>query len=381
MTKILLIEDETPLREEILELLDAEGFDTIGAADGLKGVELAQTEDPDLILCDVLMPHLDGYSVLARLRHQPSTALIPFIFLTAKGTAADFRQGLKLGADDYITKPFERSDLLAAIATRLDKYAIVRQQQQQIERLQESNLLKDDFLSVASHELRSPMTNMMMAIQLLQRNFDQEQQQRYIEILQTECSREIDLINDLLDLQRLEALSDPPQLQRINLIGWITVITDLFSTRAQERQQTLSFTAPDKLPSLLLDPQTLHRILSELLNNACKYTPPAGSIRLEIYPPSLSNEWGSNEWGPSLPAVITFIVSNQAEIPSADLPKLFERFYRVPEGDRWHQGGSGLGLTLVKKLVETLNGSIQVTSTAGWTRFIVQIPTQSADLN
>ena len=123
MTKILVIEDEAVVRENLIELLSAEDFETIGAPNGRKGVDLALSEVPDLILCDMMMPELDGYGVLERLRSEPITATTPFIFLTAKASKSDFRQGMNLGADDYLTKPFTRAELLSAILSRLSKQA------------------------------------------------------------------------------------------------------------------------------------------------------------------------------------------------------------------------------------------------------------------
>ncbi|MEH2206004.1 MAG: EAL domain-containing response regulator [Nostoc sp.] len=126
MPKILIIEDEEAVRENILDLLEAEDFETIAAANGRIGVHLAISEAPDLILCDMMMPEIDGYGVLTALRQDPSTATIPFIFLTAKSAKSDFRQGMDMGADDYITKPFTRSELLSAIMNRLEKYATLK---------------------------------------------------------------------------------------------------------------------------------------------------------------------------------------------------------------------------------------------------------------
>ncbi|MEH2055045.1 MAG: EAL domain-containing response regulator [Nostoc sp.] len=126
MPKILIIEDEEGVRENILDLLEAEDFETIAAANGRIGVHLAISEVPDLILCDMMMPEIDGYGVLRALRQDPSTATIPFIFLTAKSAKSDFRQGMDMGADDYITKPFSRSELLTAIMNRLEKYATLK---------------------------------------------------------------------------------------------------------------------------------------------------------------------------------------------------------------------------------------------------------------
>jgi diguanylate cyclase (GGDEF)-like protein len=119
MKKILVIEDEEFVRENIEELLDAEGFEVISAENGRIGVDLAKVMIPDLILCDVMMPELDGYNVLAALRQDSVTAAVPFIFLTAKSAKTDFRQGMELGANDYITKPFTRAELLGAIASRI----------------------------------------------------------------------------------------------------------------------------------------------------------------------------------------------------------------------------------------------------------------------
>jgi EAL domain-containing protein (putative c-di-GMP-specific phosphodiesterase class I)/DNA-binding NarL/FixJ family response regulator len=121
MTKILVIEDEESVRENLLELLEAEDFETIAAANGRIGVELARSLVPDLILCDMMMPELDGFGVLNTLRQDYITATIPFIFLTAKSAKSDFRQGMDLGADDYLTKPFTRAELLSAIISRLEK--------------------------------------------------------------------------------------------------------------------------------------------------------------------------------------------------------------------------------------------------------------------
>ena len=121
MKKILLIEDETSVRENLLDLLEAEGFETITAANGKVGIDLALSQTPDLILCDLMMPEIDGYGVLQKLRQEVLTATIPFIFLTAKSTRMDFRQGMDLGADDYLTKPFTRAELLGAINSRLNK--------------------------------------------------------------------------------------------------------------------------------------------------------------------------------------------------------------------------------------------------------------------
>ena len=121
MTKILVIENESQTRQIFLECLEAEGFDTICAENGRVGVQLAQQQLPDLVICDVIMPELDGYGVLTTLHQDPITAIIPFIFITAKVTKAELRQGMELGADDYLPKPCTVDKLLRAISVRLEK--------------------------------------------------------------------------------------------------------------------------------------------------------------------------------------------------------------------------------------------------------------------
>ena len=121
MKTILLIEDEPQMRRNVLRMLELEGYKAIGAEDGFTGVDAATRERPDLILCDVTMPGFDGYGVLAKLRENPLTATIPFIFLTAKGEKADVRAGMNLGADDYLVKPVAIKELLAAMQARFEK--------------------------------------------------------------------------------------------------------------------------------------------------------------------------------------------------------------------------------------------------------------------
>ena len=119
MRKILVIEDEPEMRRNITTLLRYHDYEPIEAENGRTGVELARREKPDLILCDVMMPELDGYGVLQALQQDAGLALIPFIFLTAKGDKDDWRSGMNLGADDYLTKPLANADLVEAIEARL----------------------------------------------------------------------------------------------------------------------------------------------------------------------------------------------------------------------------------------------------------------------
>jgi PAS domain S-box-containing protein len=232
----------------------------------------------------------------------------------------------------------------------------------QMEELQRLSRLKDDFLSTVSHELRTPMSNMKLAIHMLRQSTEKpEQRQRYLNILQEECSRETDLINNLLDLQRLEAKALSSVIEKIDIHAWLPKQLVPFLERAEQRQQTLIWEIEETLESLTTDRRSLERIVAELVNNACKYTNPEGSIHVQA---ALTKDEHLQ---------LAFRNSGP-QIPPEELPRIFEKFYRIPSTDPWKQGGTGLGLALVQKLVEQLHGHIVVRSFPEYTEFVVTLP-------
>ncbi len=275
--------------------------------------------------------------------------------------------------------------------------------QAQVEALEKLNGLKDDFLSTVSHELRTPMSNIKMATQMLeillfQHNGSDRSQQnpsstppappitfsspaalekvgRYFQILKDECRREINLINDLLDLSRLDTGADLPNLETVDLQSWLPKLVQPFLIRATNQQQTLTVHLPPTNPlPVTTDFSRLDRIVGELLNNACKYTPAREHITLsaQIKIKPIADPTNSALPNPSL---LEIVVSNSGvEIASSELTRIFERFYRVPNNDPWKHGGTGLGLALAKKLLEPLQGKLWATSQNGLTSFTVELP-------
>jgi signal transduction histidine kinase len=242
--------------------------------------------------------------------------------------------------------------------------------QAQVKELERLNQLKDDFLSTVSHELRTPMTNIKLAIQMLEvvlrptgliEDLDQRAS-KYFKILQTECRREIGLINDLLDLSRLEAGSEPLEGAIVDLFTWIPSVTQAFVERAHSHQQRLLLNLEPTLPAITTDLSHLERILSELLQNACKYTPAGEKI---VVATQLAGEAS---------CIILSVCNTGVEIPQEELSRIFEKFYRIPNNDPWQHGGTGLGLALVAKLAEHLGGSLSVASGDGNTCFSLELP-------
>jgi PAS domain S-box-containing protein len=247
--------------------------------------------------------------------------------------------------------------------------------QAQLEEMQSVNRLKDEFLSTISHELRTPLTNMKMAIQMLGIALNQEQNllselsqpqaerskaARYFQILTNECDREISLINNFLDLQRLETTIKPLVLEKIKLQEWLVRVVNAFHANNHCSDKEFLVSVAPNLPLLLCDPFNLERIMIEMLTNACKFSPSGEKVIVTAE---------------SLAQKIQLQVTNTGvEIPPDELPRIFEKFYRIPSNDPWKQGGTGLGLALVHKLTHHMGGTITVESGSNRTCFTIQLP-------
>lgn len=245
--------------------------------------------------------------------------------------------------------------------------------QGQVQALEALNCLKDDFLSTISHELRTPISNVKMAVEMMALILDQypvlanlmldahmTTLGQYLKIVQQECDHELSLLEDLLELQHLDAGTRPLALSRVNLADWLPHVLEGFEGQTQGQGQTLRIRVAETLTAFTTDLFGLSRILRELMTNACKYTPVGGLIGVEA-------DWVDGR--------LQIRVSNSGvEIPLESIGYVFDKFYRVPSADPWRHSGMGLGLALVKGLTEYLGGSIGVMSDRDGTCFTLQLP-------
>ncbi len=242
---------------------------------------------------------------------------------------------------------------------------------QKIASLEDRDSLKDEFIGRIVHDLRAPLMNMKMAIKMTKISLagdpaiaavlEGHKAQNYLDILESDCDREMNLINNILDLQKLEITNNNLYIEKVILPEWLPNLVEPFLIRTQQKQQTLEIDIPFDLPPLITDRQHLGKILTELLNNACKYTDTGKKINLTF---NCSPKTGQ----------IAVLISNQSTISAENLPHIFDKFYRIPQSHHLQQSGTGLGLSLVQKLVETLQGKIMVTSEHGWTIFQILLP-------
>jgi two-component system, sensor histidine kinase and response regulator len=357
MTRILLVEDEVVLREEVASWLRLEGYETIEAGDGQTAVEIALREPVDLIISDITMPGLDGYGMLLELNSHPSTMHIPFIFVTARATYEDVRKGMDSGADDYITKPFTHPELLQAVQTRLIKKASqhekfrheIDQWHHAFEHEREQRQLRSKLVAMFSHDFRNPLSSILSSNSLLRdywSRMDDEKRIAHFNSIEASARQLLQMLDDLLVVSQIESGSLAYKPQMINIGSFFQRIIEDFQSIHRETHQIV-YENPQNLV-VMADERLLRQIATNLISNAIKYSPP-GTIGVALVQQENS--------------LIFSVQDNGIGIPEADQERLFSAFQRASNvGD---VAGTGLGLAIVKEAAELHGGTIDLKSKQG----------------
>ena len=342
MKKILIIEDEKALAEEVCEILAFEGYDVLLAENGKIGIEMAIEHHPDLILCDIMMPVMDGIRVIYELKAHEETTLIPFIFMSALAERQSIRNGMDLGADDYLVKPFSHDELLQTIETRLKK--------QDIQRLnldQTIDTLRDQIMTMLPHELRTPLSSIIGFGSLLSQMADK---------FSTEDIAEMG--KDILDagnkLHRLTEnyliyiqlkLNEKTNQEITESSSVEPIIHDItYQLGKTYRRENQTIVLMESAPALSISETFLRKILLEIIDNAYKFSPCDSKVIIQ----------GTKEGG-------TYNISisdqgcgmNQKQI---DQIGAFMQFDRADK----EQQGNGLGLAIACKMVSLSGGRLQI---------------------
>jgi two-component system sensor histidine kinase/response regulator len=354
MVKVLVIEDMESLREEIMETLVCEDFEVLGAENGTIGVKLAKEHLPDLIVCDVMMPGIDGFDTLRALRQYDLTAVIPFIFLTAKSDKIDVRQGMELGADDYITKPFATSELLTAINTRLEKQSVINSKVKT-----ELDALRNSISMSLPHELRTPLNGIMGFSELLLDAFDTDQQPELVSIVQNiKDSAQVlhRVIQNFLLYAELEIAAsnhaDAITAETDNSIKATystTTIADEASKKATEYQRETDLHVNISAATIMMPPAKLNKIVEEIVDNAFKYSEPGTPVDVI---------------GKSDAGFFWLEVCDRGRGMTAEQIQQIGAYMQF-ERKLYEQQGSGLGLAIAQRLSELYGGSLSIKSTPG----------------
>lgn len=364
MAKIVVIEDEFDIRDEVMTWLQFEGHEVYCAENGREGLETIFQEQPDLVLCDISMPEMDGFSVLFELRSDTEYVQLPFIFLTAVSDRESLRKGMNLGADDYITKPFKHEEVIHAVNTRLGKQHQIKSQIEQlgnlIEEERELRLLKSRMIGMFSHDFRNPLAVILSASNMLQSYSDRltpEQKQRRYRSIDGSVHFLIQMLDEMLLVAEIENGELPCYPQATNLKNMIDKITGNFRLIDNEKHLINTTLA---LPELvMIDAKFLQHIISNLVSNALKYSPDGTEVSIDA---TVENNW-----------IIVSVDDSGIGIPEDELNRIFEPFFRADNVEA--RKGTGLGLALVKQLLDACGGTIDVASNINvGSTFTVKVP-------
>jgi two-component system sensor histidine kinase/response regulator len=350
MKKILVIEDEPQVRENIQEILTLSNFDAVTAPDGASGLQMAQHTTPDLIICDIMMPEMDGYHVLEGLRLYQATATIPLIFLTAKSDYSSLRQGMEGGANDYLTKPFEPDELLRVIHTQLDKQERVQQQTQaQLGELSQSITLS------LPHELNTPLNGIIGMCELLifDPAIEPEETFEIAQAIKSSALRLHRLAQNFLLHAELELLKHhPAKLQswrNCPPISVKSIISQVAYEKAHQVERTRDLGIEIREVKLAISEAHLRKLIEELIDNAFKFSPMGTPVWVR---------GDTDTEGFHLQVI---------DMGRGMTPEQIRNLGAYMQFDRsvYEQQGAGLGLTIAKQLAEVYGGQLTIESTLG----------------
>lgn len=344
MKQILIIEDEYDNCKLISDILKAEGYRVLAAADGRTGIELAIDYLPDLIISDVNMPDVDGYRVLTALRKNPATMSIPFIFLSALGAEQDIRSGMGLGADDYLTKPFYIKDLLTAVRVRLEKQERIARETE--ERLNE---LRRSIAHALPHEFRTPLSIVMGFSSLLAEDAPPEQAEMLQSILRS-ANRLNQLTEKFWTYVETEIVAaspisrEPLRDQRVDHVRDVIICSASETAQDADRGDELALSVEDA--SVQIAEHHLRQIITEITQNAFKFSEPGTPVEITAGLSEKKYVIGITDRGRGMTA---------EQIARIGAYIQFER-------EHYEQKGVGLGLTISRRLAELYGGHLDIGS-------------------
>ena len=350
MKKILVIDDDSAVQTLTTKALQSRGFKTMSAPDGETGIEMAKQHLPDLIICDIQMPKLDGYGTLAALRKDPLTAAIPFVFLTGLSDRTQIRQGMGLGADDYLTKPFSVQELVVAVNARLEK-------QEAVQRRSEKKLedLRDNIGMALPHELLTPLNGILGFASLMSdenMTFEPHEIQDFGRNINISALRLHRLISNFIIYSEIELLSvDSRKLDELRQQS--TNVKETVTQSAREKADDAG-----RAGDLVLETQEARismlgtyfkKAVEELVENAFKFSEPGTPVRVSCAASGKNLGFSVIDRGRGMTA---------RQIADVGAHMQFERRF-------YEQQGAGLGLIIAKRLAALHGGDLTIESNPG----------------
>jgi two-component system, sensor histidine kinase and response regulator len=357
----------------ILEVvLQAKGFRVITAMNGVQAVEILKTTTPDIALLDIQMPEMNGYELCKFMKQQPHLQDVPVLFITAQSELSEIVEGFKVGAVDYVLKPFKTAELLARVQTHYDlkqaRDTIAKKNQQLetlIEGLRRLNEEKSDVVGIAAHDLKNPITAIHGLAEILhtEDNIPNDAMRAMLEQILSASSRMFSIVRGLLDITHIEQ-EQRLELTDIDFVSLVQNVVHQYEVRAEKKSIRLCFESAFDEAWVHGHVESLVRVMDNLISNAVKYSFVGKQVLVQIHA-----EMGTAQR-------VRCAIHNEGEgISEQDQTKLFTKFARLHSRPTANEDSTGLGLYIVKRLVSEMQGNVWCESALheGAT-FVVEFP-------
>lgn len=360
---ILVIDDIKENIQVVGGILSAADFEVMPATSGAQAWERIRKQLPDLILLDFMMPDVNGVEVCRQLKSDPITKKIPVIFLTASNETEHLMQAFAAGAVDYVTKPFRAEELLARVRTHLELKTAREALWDYSQRLRELNDEKNEFLGIVAHDLRSPLSNIVTSVSMVlsESGMARPEINEFLGIIQTSAVHMMHLVENLMDVNAIEQGRLKIDIAPCELGELLRGVANNYQSKAKAKKQDLAVTEEGSPLVALADPHSTIQVFDNLVSNAIKYSPAGKRIDVRLQRRNGIIRCEVEDEGPGL--------------TEDDLSKVFGKFARLSAKPTAGEPSTGLGLSIVKRMVEAGGGKVWCESEVGrGAKFIVELP-------
>lgn len=346
--QVLVVDDVAENRELLRDVLAEGGYETLAAEDGKEAIAQAIQHKPALILLDIMMPEMDGYTALEALKDNPETCDIPVIFMTALSDVQNKVKGIKMGAVDYITKPFQFAEVLVRVHTQVK---IARLQHELVEantELEAANELKSRFFRIARHDLRNPIAVVQLTLDFLKNMCETQRPllefEHKIDLLRRACDQIEKISENYLDNEQVFSLMHALELAPQDVVQRVRQIVEECEPYAREKKIRLTFSPLVSSAQVEIDECRFNQAVTNLISNALKFS--AYETRVDVRVESVAG------------AIQVSVKDEGPGVPESERSRLFQEFAKLSNKPTGGETSSGLGLWICQKVIEAQKGSV-----------------------
>ena len=368
--RILVVDDVEENTYIVSTILKSAGYTPIVANSGKQAIVLAEQQHPDLMLLDINMPEMNGYEVCKYFKEHESIAEIPVVFLTVHADAESITKAFDVGAVDYLTKPFKKAELLARVRVHIALRQALETLAHQNEKLQRLNDEKNEFLGIAAHDLKNPLSTIRSMAQLIVKRKEVEVSEEELDDMshqiETFSNFMFEIITNLLDVNKIENGKLTLQMMPVELLMSLDNVVSRYQLAAKKKNITLNFETTAENPHIYGDPTLTIQVLDNIVSNAVKYSPHDKQVWVRLKEDTANKR------------VSVEVQDEGPGFSEEDKKKLFGKFARLSAKPTGGEHSTGLGLSIVKRLAEAMGANIRCESELGkGAMFVIDFPDAS----